>query len=98
MSSWRQEEEEGEGEVKMEDGTHREEGVDDVGLDGAEWFVSDHDEDLLLLLQVNEVTKPRLLSQSEREREDGLECLISKRLGVRSVGVLLTLCGVSWGA
>lgn len=44
--------------------THREEGVNDVGLDGAERFVSDHDEDLLLLLQVDEVTEPRLLGQS----------------------------------
>lgn len=43
--------------------THREEGVDDVGLYGAQRFVSDHDEDLLLLLQVDEVTEPRLLSQ-----------------------------------
>lgn len=38
--------------------------MDDVGLYGAERFVSDHDEDLLLLLQVNEVAEPRLLSQS----------------------------------
>lgn len=37
--------------------------MDDVGLDGAERFVPDHDEDLLLLLQVDEVTEPRLLGQ-----------------------------------
>lgn len=35
----------------------------DVGLDGAERFVPDHSEDLLLLLQADEVTKPRLLGQ-----------------------------------
>lgn len=45
-----------------EEETYREEGVDDVRLYGAERFVSDHDEDLLLLLQVDEVTEPRLLS------------------------------------
>lgn len=38
--------------------------MDDVRLDGAQRFVSDHDEDLLLLLQVDEVTEPRLLGQS----------------------------------
>lgn len=38
--------------------------MDDVGLYGAERFVSDHDEDLLLFLQVDEVTEPRLLGQS----------------------------------
>lgn len=43
--------------------THGEEGVDDVGLYGAQRFVSDHDEDLLLFLQVDEVPKPGLLSQ-----------------------------------
>jgi len=48
--------------------SYREEGVDDVGLYGAERFVSDHDEDLLLLLQVDEVPKPRLLSQSARKK------------------------------
>lgn len=52
----------------MDDLTHREEGVDDVGLYGAERFVSDHDEDLLLFLQVDEVTEPRLLRQPERRR------------------------------
>lgn len=38
--------------------------MDDVRLYGAQRFVSDHDEDLLLLLQVDEVTEPRLLGQS----------------------------------
>lgn len=42
--------------------------MDDVCLYGAERFVSDHDEDLLLLLQVDEVTEPRLLSQSAGRR------------------------------
>lgn len=41
-----------------------EEGVDYVCLDGAQRFVSDHDEDLLLLLQADEVPEPRLLGQS----------------------------------
>ena len=43
--------------------THREEGVDDVSLDGAERLVSDDHEDLLLLLQADEVAEPRLLRQ-----------------------------------
>ena len=47
---------------------HREEGVDDVCLDGAEGFVSDHHEDLLLLLQADEVPEPRLLRQSGETR------------------------------
>lgn len=38
--------------------TYREESVDDVCLYGAERFVFDHNEDLFLLLQVDEVTKP----------------------------------------
>lgn len=37
--------------------------MDDVGLYGAQRFVSDHDKDLLLFLQVDEVPKPGLLSQ-----------------------------------
>ena len=45
-------------------GRYREEGVDDVGLDGAQRLVSDHDEDLLLFLQADEVTEPRLLGKS----------------------------------
>lgn len=51
--------------VGSKDETYGEEGVDDVCLYRAERFVSDHNEDLLLLLQVDEVTKPRLLSQPE---------------------------------
>lgn len=50
--------------------TYGEEGVDDVCLYRAERFVSDHNEDLLLLLQVDEVTEPRLLSQSEGTKTD----------------------------
>lgn len=38
--------------------------MNNVGLNGAERFVSDHNKDLLLLLQVDEVTEPRLLGQS----------------------------------
>lgn len=44
-----------------EEKAYGEEGVDDVCLDGAQGFVSDDDEDLLLLLQVDEVSEPRLL-------------------------------------
>lgn len=44
--------------------------MDDVSLDGAEWFVFDHDEDLLFFLQVDEVSKPRLLSQSAKRSRD----------------------------
>ena len=51
------------------EGTHREEGVDDVSLDGAERLVSDHHKDLLLLLQADEVTKPRPLGQSADKPE-----------------------------
>lgn len=43
---------------------HREEGVDNVCLYGAQRLVSDHNEDLLLLFQINEVTEPGLLCQS----------------------------------
>lgn len=42
--------------------------MDDVRLYGTERFVSDHDEDLLLLLQVDEVSEPRLLRQSGGDR------------------------------
>lgn len=38
--------------------SYREEGVNDVCFDGAERLVSDHHKDLLLFLQVDEVTKP----------------------------------------
>lgn len=56
--------------VGSKEETHGEEGVDDVCLYRAERFVSDHNEDLLLLLQVDEVTEPRLLSQSEGTKTD----------------------------
>lgn len=42
---------------------HRQEGVDDVGLDGAQRLVLDDHEDLLLLLQADEVPEPGLLGQ-----------------------------------
>lgn len=48
-------------------GAYGEEGVNDVGLDGAERFVPDHDEDLLLFLQVDEVSEPGLLGQPAGE-------------------------------
>lgn len=56
--------------VGSKEETYGEEGVDDVCLYRAERFVSDHNEDLLLLLQVDEVTEPRLLSQSEGTKTD----------------------------
>lgn len=46
------------------DCTHREKGMDDVSLDRAEWLVSNHNKDLLLFLQADEVTEPGPLSQS----------------------------------
>lgn len=52
------------------DCTHRQEGVDDVGLDGAERLVSDQNEDLLVFLQADEVTEPGPLSQSAGETEN----------------------------
>lgn len=50
--------------VFKSDDAHREKGLDDVSLDGAEGFVSDQNEDLLLLLQTDEVSKPGPLGQS----------------------------------
>lgn len=44
-------------------GAHRQEGVNNVGFDGAQGLVLDNHEDLLLLLQVDEVPKPRLLGE-----------------------------------
>lgn len=48
--------------------THRQEGMDNVGFDRTQGFVSDHHEDLLLLLQANKVPKPRLFSQSMSQK------------------------------
>lgn len=48
------------GEVRV----YRKKGLNDVCLDRAERFVSDDDEDLLLLLQVDEVTEPGFLGKS----------------------------------
>ena len=48
--------------------SYREEGMNDVCFDGAQGLVSDHHEDLLLLLQADEVTEPRLLSQPKKAR------------------------------
>lgn len=48
------------------DCTHREKGLDNVGLDRAEGFVSDQNEDLLLFLQTDEVPKPGPLGQSAK--------------------------------
>ena len=42
--------------------------MDDVGLDGAERLVFDDDEDLLLLLQVDEVTEPGFFGKSVKRR------------------------------
>lgn len=46
------------GEEGREQSAYREEGLNDVCLDGAEGLVFDDDEDLLLFLQVDEVAKP----------------------------------------
>lgn len=43
---------------------YREEGLNNVCLDGAEGLVFDDDEDLLLFFQVYEVTEPRFLGKS----------------------------------
>lgn len=63
--------------------TYREEGLNDVGLDGAERFVPDDDEDLLLFLQVNEVAEPGFLGEPaarDGEEEAGIKaCLPSFR-------------------
>lgn len=59
---------------------YREEGLNDVGLDGAERFVSDDDEDLLLFLQVDEVTEPGFLGEPvpRDEQKDILETILKK--------------------
>lgn len=43
---------------------YRKKGLNDVGLNRAERFVFDDNEDLLLLLQVDEVTEPGFLGKS----------------------------------
>lgn len=48
-------------------GPHRQEGMHDVRLDGAQGLVLDDEEDLLLLLQVDEVPEPGLLGQPGTE-------------------------------
>ena len=50
---------------------HRQEGVDDVGFDGAQRLVLDDQEDLLLLLQVDEVPKPGLFGEPGAGRRAG---------------------------
>lgn len=50
--------------------THGQEGVDNVGFDRTQGFVSDHHKDLLLFLQTDEVPKPRLLSQPGGQTEN----------------------------
>lgn len=47
---------------------HRQEGMNDVSLDGAQGLVLDHHKDLFLLLQVDEVSKPRFLGQPRQSR------------------------------
>lgn len=49
--------------LQMQQSAYREEGLDDVRLDGAEGLVFDDDEDLLLFFQVYEVTEPRFLGK-----------------------------------
>lgn len=51
-------------------GAYREEGLNDVRLDGAERFVSDDDEDLLLFLKVDEVTEPGFLGEPAPRDEE----------------------------
>lgn len=46
---------------------YREKGLNNVCLDGAERFVSDDNEDLLLFFQVDEVTKPGFFGKSVRK-------------------------------
>ena len=45
--------------------------MDDVSLDGAQRLVFDQDEDLLLFIQVDEVTKPGFFGKSARRGENG---------------------------
>lgn len=51
---------------------YREKGLNNVCLDGAERFVFDDDEDLLLFFQVDEITKPGFFGKSvsiEKEKK-----------------------------
>lgn len=47
---------------------HRQEGMNDVSLDGTQGLVLDHHKDLLLLFQVDEVPEPRFLGQPRQSR------------------------------
>lgn len=66
MNTWREKHRE-----QLEEGfmKYREEGLNDVGLDGAERLISDDDEDLLLFFQVDEVTKPGFFGKSAEEKK-----------------------------
>lgn len=50
---------------------HRQEGVDNVRFDAAEWFVLEHEEYLFFFVQGDEVPKPGAFGQSEREGRRG---------------------------
>lgn len=60
----------------MADRTHREKGMDDVRLDGAERLVSNHNKDLLFFLQADEVTEPGLLGQPAKKKKNSVSCAI----------------------
>lgn len=59
--------------------THRQEGMDNVGFDRTQGFVSDHHKDLLLFLQADEVPKPRLLSQSGSQTRKSVRAITRSR-------------------
>lgn len=85
---------------------YREEGLNDVRLDGAERLVSDDDEDLLLFFQVDEVTKPGFFGKSAKgENSQSGVCFYGYRvftlppfsaasfLPSSSISPSLSLCG-----
>lgn len=77
-----------------EEKAYGEEGMDDICFDGAQGFVSDDDEDLLLLLQVDEVSEPRLLGQSEARRShDPGQLMVGKNVFKKCVCVCVSHSG-----
>lgn len=70
---------------------YRKKGLNDVCLDRAERFVSDDDEDLLLLLQVDEVTEPGFLGKSvQKDKKKTIKKKKSEYARSQRVFVFLT--------
>lgn len=48
--------------------TYREKGMDNICFDGAQRLVPNHHKDLLLLFEVNKISKPRFFGKSVRRK------------------------------